>query len=54
MRSATYPSECDFFNEGWEAYQHGEELRDCIYGEGTDPQEGWRLGWKAAKEEDTE
>ena len=41
-----------FYEEGYQAYQDGEEERDCTYYEGTDAQNGWLKGWRAAKAEE--
>lgn len=41
------------FEEGKQAYLDGDEIEDCLYGEDTDNEAAWVLGWKAAAKEKT-
>ena len=41
-----------FFEEGREAFDGGTERSDCPYGDGTDGEHGWLLGWRQAQLDD--
>ena len=36
----------EFFNDGYESFEHGADYEECPWDEGIDGESGWQQGWQ--------